>query len=273
MESTALFDVLVNQSENGIFYLENDILIYANHAFTEVLNISNQKIQGESILHLLTGDNKKLMEYAISKLQRGEYEKFKNDFSFEDEKGTVTYYSIQLKIQSRTADKLTIIGSSNDVTERVLKNKEAQDSKAMFDALYGHIVDGIMVYDYNKEKITDCNEAAIKIFGYKTKQEFQQKSRFQLRKLETRYREIVDNSHEGIVYMDASTFLPIMCNKQSLRLFGVASFEEFYALNPNEYLVDGFIEEMKPIEFYAAKMREAVQKGYAEAVCYCLIHA
>ena len=343
MESTALFDILVSQNENGIFYLENDILIYANDAFTEVLDIPNSLIQAKSILCFLTGDNKTLMEEGIGELVRNEKEEFKSDFLFENANGDITYLSIQLKTQSRAGEKLTIVGSSNNVTERVLKNKKARDNNVMFDALYGNQLDGIIVYDYNKDEITDSNAAALEIFGYETKEELQKHNHFQFvpkssdifpgedlheeakdhglrvrngesfktpgifvkengdhmivhativptfraygeafiifqdstqriiskkaqRRSERRYREIFNNSHEGIIYMDANTFLPIMCNEQNLKFFGVNSFEEFSALDPNEYFVDELIEGLVPIDFYASKMRQAVEKGRSESI-------
>ncbi len=344
-ERTALLDILVNQNENGIFYLENDILVYTNDAFAKVLNISKTSSQTNSILSFLTEKNKEKMKYGLRALIDAEIGEFCNDFLFENERGEQSYFSIQLKIHKREADKLTLIGSSHDITTRVLRNKKAQDSKAMFDALYVNIVDGILIYDYNKEIITDCNRAALKIFGHKRKEDFLKRNRFQFvpktsplfsgeedmheatrdhgirvrngeafktpgvfvrangdhmivhatvvptfraygeafivfqdstqrvlakktqRKLEKRYREIFDNSHEGIVYMNANTFTPILCNQQSMKLFGVSSFEEFSKLNPNEYIVDEkLIEGQRPIEFYASKMRETVETGRTESV-------
>jgi len=343
LEKTALFDILVGQNANGMFYLEDDVIIYANNAFTKVLNTTSLLIQGKSLLYFLTGNNKDMMKYGIDELIKGEREEFQNDFVFKDGEGTVSYFSIQLKIQSRKDGKLIIIGSSHDVTARVLKNKKAQDSKAMFDALYCNIVDGILIYDYNKEEVTDCNEMALKIFKYETKEDLQKYNRLQFipktspifpgsdlheatkdhgirvcngeafktpgvfikangehmivhvmvvptfrahgeafiifqdstkrimakkaqRTLEKRYREIFDNSHEGIVYMDAKTFTPIMCNEQSLHIFGVNSFSEFTKLNPNEYIVDDLIEGIKPIKFYASKMEETVRNGRSESI-------
>jgi len=342
-ERAALFDMLVSQNENGIFYLENDILVYANGAFTKVLNILEPLRHTQSILYFLTENNKKIMEHGIKVLLTEEDDEFSNDFLFRNEKGERCYFSIHLKVQSRETKKIKIIGSSHKITERILENKRLQDSKSMFDALYGNIVDGIMIYNYNKEKITDSNEAALKIFGYKTRAEFHEKNRFQFvpktspifpeenlheeveghaarvrkgeafktagifvkangehiivhttvvptfraygeafiifqdstkrvmakkaqRTLEKKYREIFDNSHEGIVYMNANTFTPIMCNQQSLNIFGVNTFEEFSKLNPNEYIIDKRIEGLKPIDFYTSKMRETVEFGRTESI-------
>lgn len=341
-EDSTLFDILVRQNNNGIFYLENDILIYTNNAFAKVFNTTSSLMQGKSISEFTKGDNRIQMENGVGELKKGE-EEFEQDFLFESENGEITYFSIQLKIQSRTDEKVTIVGSSHDVTNRVLKSKKAKDSQAMFDALYANIVDGIMIYDYNREKITDSNESALEIFAYETREEFHKQSRFQFvpefsdifpgnlleqtkdhgmrvrngeafktagifvkadgkhiivhatvvptfrthgeafiifqditlrmmakkeqRISENRYREIFDNSHEGIIYMDANSFFPIMCNEQSLRIFGVDSFEEFSQLSPEEYLVDELIGGMGPGEFYSSKVREAVETGRSESTC------
>lgn len=341
MESSVLFDILVKQSDNGVFYLEDDILIYANDAFAKVLNTTTTLIQNRSILNFLSGNNKFLFEEGLNALIKGEQEEFKQDFLFDYGNEHVSYFSIQLKTQFRLGKKSTIVGHATDVTERVNESKEAKDSKAMFDALYFNIVDGIMIYDYNKEKITDSNEAALKIFGYETRVEFHKKNRFQFvpmysdifpgnlhdqtrnhgirvrngeafktagifvkangehmivhatvvptfraygeafiifqdstqrimakkvqQQTEKRYREIFDNSHEGIIYMDANTFFPIMCNEQNLKFFGVNSFEEFSNLEYGEYFADAATEGLDPIESYVSKMKEAVRTGRSES--------
>ncbi len=342
MEHTALFDLLVNQNDNGIFYLENDILIYANDAFTKLLSTTNAFIQGESILNFLSKENRLRLEEWLNNSMADAENELRCDLLLELGEEDVAYFSIQLKVKSRTPEKLVIIGSSHDVTKSVLKCKEAQDSKAMFDALYSNIVDGIMIYDYNKEKITGCNDVALEIFEHDTRADLLKRNRFQFvpetseifpegnlheqtgdhgirvrngeafktagifvkangdhiivhatvvptfraygeafiifqditkgmmakkaqRISEKRYREIFSNSHEGIIYMDANTFLPIMCNEQNLKFFGVKSFEEFSNLNPNDYFVDDTIGGLVPIEFYASKMKEAVKMGRSES--------
>lgn len=341
-DNDTLFDILINQNSNGLFYLENDVLIYANDAFAKVLKTTNQLVQGKSILSFLTNENRTLMEDGIENMLTREKKEFQHDFLFENQEGNTEYYSIQLKIQSHTSEKLTIIGSSHNVTTRVLKQKAAQDSKIMFDALYCNIIDGIIVYDYNKEQITDCNDAALKIFGHKKREALLKRNRFQFvpeysdifpegnlheqtsdhgirvrkgegfktagifvkadgehiivhativptfrahgeafivfqdstkrmmskkaqRISEKKYREIFNNSHEGIIYMDAVTFFPIMCNEQNLKIFGVQSFEEFAALDPEEYFYDTTIEGLTPVNFYISKMKEAVALGRSES--------
>jgi len=99
------------------------------------------------------------------------------------------------------------------------------------------------------------------IFQDSTKRVLQKQAQ---KAVEKQYKDIFQNSHEGIVYTDLNTKQRIMCNDKALQLFGVSNFEELKSLTPVDFFIDELNEGLSPNEFFKSKIEEAAKKGKAE---------
>ncbi len=81
---------------------------------------------------------------------------------------------------------------------------------------------------------------------------------------EKKYKDIFENSHEGIIYTDFNARQPIVCNDKALQLFGVSSFEELKKLSPDDFYGDDISEGKSPKKLFALKMEETLKNGKAE---------
>lgn len=67
-----------------------------------------------------------------------------------------------------------------DVTKREIAQQKLASTQAYFSKMYENTFDPIFVYNFEREKIIECNNAALKLFGYKTKKEIKSLNRFDL---------------------------------------------------------------------------------------------
>ncbi len=174
------YDILVEENVAGIFYLKNDRIAYANAAFSKVLGMPSSVLTGSSILDQIEEADRQVLEEGLEKIIRGEAELFSEDLQLKQEGEEATFFSLHLKVHSRQEGMVEIIGASRNATARVKKNIEFRKTKSKFEALYRNIIDGIVIYDYNQEKMVDHNEAALRILGYDDSAELMAINRLQL---------------------------------------------------------------------------------------------
>lgn len=173
------YDILVSQNQAGIFYLDHDIILFGNQAFAQILSSTPEKIIGASILDFVKEKDRNILSEGLTKLNNKELTEFSAEIELNsnEEEEKATFFSTHLtthQIEGRTR----IIGASRNATSRIKKFKQLSDTTSLFEALYKNIVDGIIIYDYNQEKIIDCNPSALKIFGYEQKENLLKVNRF-----------------------------------------------------------------------------------------------
>jgi len=59
-----------------------------------------------------------------------------------------------------------IIGASRSATTRVTNLAKLNESELLKNVLFNNILSGIIIYNYNEEKVVECNPTALKILGY-----------------------------------------------------------------------------------------------------------
>ncbi len=173
------YDVLVEENAVGLFYLENDRVAFSNKAFADVFGVLPSVLVGTSIFDKVRGDDRKLLENGIEALLRGDTDSFSRDLQLKRNEEEDVYFSLHLKVHSRDDNLVQLIGASREATTRVRKSKELVRTQSRFEALYRNIVDGIIVYDCIDEVMIDCNDAAVKILGYKTSQSLLKLNRYE----------------------------------------------------------------------------------------------
>jgi len=83
-------------------------------------------------------------------------------------------------------------------------------------------------------------------------------------KSESRYRDIYENSNEGIVYIDPKSLDIIMCNDKALDLFGANDIQEFRRIEASYFSVDDNNTSYSSKRFYIQVIQKAIQTGRSE---------
>ncbi len=332
----SIYKTLVEENAAGLFHLENDIITYANRSFSEVVRVSLNELIGTSIYDYILPDEKNILIEAIEKIKKGKLEKFNYDFKLNHDADEVIYFSMHLTPYTQSKEVTSIVGASRDATSRAMKNIEMLKAKSRFEALFRNMIDGILIYNYAEEKILDCNETALEMFGYEDYEAISKINRFDFipkkshffpdmdlheatkghgqrvmngeafhtpgiinhksgvqkivsgnvvptfhqygeafvifhditkrvldkrtkQQTEKRYKDIFQNSHEAIIYIDPESMRPILCNPNALELMGVSSFEELVQLS-----IDDVLPENSPDKVYLIK---SIQKALKEGKC------
>lgn len=335
------FDLLVEENEAGILYLENENILYCNKKFSTVIHEKLENIKGKSIIHFIHVDDKVKLQKEIEELVLGNKELVSSNFLINHAEKDEDYISLHLKVVKRLEGTAMIAGASRSATARVTNLAKLNESELLKNALFDNIHSGIMIYNYNEEKTVEVNPSALKIFGYddpnslinKTRLEFvPQFSKYfpgadlheltkehgdmirsgeafnvpgvfvgkdnkeiivranlvptersageafiffndvtknffanqKIRDTEKKYRDIIENVLEGIVYLDAKSGMPIFCNEVILQIFGVKDLEEFGKLRPNSFIDEEQIDGLNPEDYYAKKILIALQQGKSE---------
>ena len=81
-----------------------------------------------------------------------------------DSDGEVKYFqSIKAPLKDKEGNVTGVLGVSMDRSAEKRNEKKLFDSKLLYQALFDNLNDGVIIYDYNTEQISSCNEAAKKI--------------------------------------------------------------------------------------------------------------
>ncbi len=330
------YESIVKDNYVGIVYLECDIITFVNASFCKLFNLSSEEMIGRSIYEFVSEISRGKLEEGIAAMKRNEAINFSENLEMKSNEEI--YFSLHLSIHSKVGDGIFLIGASRNATSRVKKMEELLIAKSTFDSLYTNIIDGIVIYDYNKERMIDCNSSALRIFGYESTEELLSYNRFQFvpqysdyfpgvdchettkdhglrimsgeafktagvflkkdgthmivhanvvptfrnhgeafiifqdstkrilakqakKSVEKQYKDIFENSHEGIIYTDLNSGQRKMCNGRALELFGVNTFEELRDLTPNDFFVDERIGGLTSEEYFKSKAKETLEKG------------
>lgn len=85
-----------------------------------------------------------------------------------------------------------------------------------------------------------------------------------LKKSERHYRDIYENSHEGIIYIDSKSLDIIMCNTKALELFGAKDIQEFRKIDATYFFADENSSAFSNRKFYIQIIRQALKEGRSE---------
>ncbi len=337
------FQSIIEDNEAGLFYLENDRIVYANPAFVEVLGSTVTSIIGTSIINKAKGEDREILRNAIDEIKKGHSNRFSKDLSLNRNDEENVYFSIHLKVVNRRDGIVEMAGASRDATSRVTKSIKLSIEKSRFASLYENDIAGIFIYNYEIDKIIDCNQKALDFFGYPKKEQFLSKDRFQFvpqsseyfpkmdlhkltdkhaervkkgeafnvpgifqgyedrkffvranviptfheygeafiifnditksieadinnKAIEKRYKVIFENSHEGIIYLEANRFEPILSNENALELMGLNDIKEFDNILPHDFIADRELlnTDIKKEDYFPMKVAEAFEKGRTE---------
>lgn len=80
----------------------------------------------------------------------------------------------------------------------------------------------------------------------------------------TKYRNIFDNSHEAIIYIDPTNRLPTICNTKAMQLFGLTTIEDVKNLRLAEFVREKELDGIPVHDFYTKIVKKAIKTGREE---------
>ena len=89
-----------------------------------------------------------------------------------------------------------MVGASRNSTERVTEKIELKDQEIRYNSLFDNSLAGIIIYNYDIEKVVKCNKAALSFMNYENKEELLGTSRFDFVPAESKYFPGVDMHKE-----------------------------------------------------------------------------
>lgn len=79
-----------------------------------------------------------------------------------------------------------------------------------------------------------------------------------------RYKDIYDNSHEGILYIDSNSLDVIMCNNRALDLLGASDIQDVRNINTDLFFLDDGDTNFCPKRMYIKIVRKALNEGRSQ---------
>ena len=82
---------------------------------------------------------------------------------------------------------------------------------------------------------------------------------------ENKYRNIFENSHEAIMYLDPTNKLPTICNTNAMHMFGLTTLEDVRNLRLSDFVNEKKIDGVSAHKFYDQVVQKALKNGRAES--------
>ena len=159
------FRSLVENALVGIYILQDDSYVYVNPKYEEIFGYNKNELLGKSAWEIVAPENKELVKENIRKRMENivntiqySFSAIKKDGSIIDVevKGSKMYYK----------GKLSIIGTLQDITERLKTEKELRNSRQKLMLHVEKTPLAVIEWDMNF-CINDWNESAERVFGWR----------------------------------------------------------------------------------------------------------
>lgn len=151
----------------GILFHENGIFIESNQQFADMFEYALDEISGLNGLDLFAPESRKIAKEKIASEDEGPYEATclrKNGSTFPAE---IRARAIQLK--GRNARVATI----RDLTRQKEMQRQLADSEQKYKALYHNAKAALFRTRISDGTLLDCSRVTMELFGYTTKEEYQ----------------------------------------------------------------------------------------------------
>ena len=172
------FADIVLKNKAGLFITLGETILFCNEAFSAILNLTPDEVANSSLISFIQDHEQERLKQNIYNLSNAIGTSFSDNIEYKTNTEKKGYLSLHLHSYKGDDGQVYIVGASRNSTDRVTKTHKLVESNSMFTSLYQNIVRGIVVYDYEIEKIVDCNQLAIDILEYDTKEDIIGLSRF-----------------------------------------------------------------------------------------------
>jgi two-component system, cell cycle sensor histidine kinase and response regulator CckA len=170
-ESEAKFRALFENSKDAICLTKNTIHLFANPAHLRLFGFkSNNEIAGKSILQsAVPEEREKIQKYAEMRYKGETTDEFyetrglRTDGSEFDTEVHVSTYEFNGEIYT--------ISTIRDITKRKETESALRESEENYREIFNSTSDAIFIDDALTGKMIDINDAVVKLYGYKAKEE------------------------------------------------------------------------------------------------------
>jgi len=137
---------------------------FVNKLFADSMGLSKEQIIGKTDFDIGISKEKALAYISrdIAVMDSNQTDQLYEELI--DEDGETKYFqSIRSPLRDNEGNVTGVLGVSMDRSEEKISEKKLSDAKILYQALFDNLHDGVIVYDYEAEKISSCNDAAMKI--------------------------------------------------------------------------------------------------------------
>jgi len=172
-QAEELYRTLANSSPVGVYIVQDGKFVFVNPQFQKYTGFSEDKLVGTESLKLVhPGDKERVRESAVAMLKGKRLTPYELRYIVKNGDtlwATETVTSIQYKGKRAT------LGNFMDITERKQAEEALRQSQEQLQTMFESMTDGILVIDLNGV-ITEVNQRAVEMHGYKSKGELFGKS-------------------------------------------------------------------------------------------------
>ncbi len=223
-------------------------------------------VQGVVRQNLLNSRYDALFEHALDCIVIYDYEK---EQIVSVNKATVRTFGYNSKEEMIGLSRLDFVPKTSNYVRRLDTHKYIEDHKKRI--LNGESFSSKRVFIGKNGKEIFCNSKVIPTFDKKgegmiliqniTKHLVERQSK---KLVETKYRNIFENSHEAIIYIDPAKRTPSICNAKAMHLFGLTKLEDIKSLRLSDFVKEQIIDGIPVHEYYTIVVNKVIQNGRAE---------
>ena len=162
----AYFEQLFENAPEGIALIDNNSnILRVNKQFTEMFGYKINEIAGKSIEELIVPEELREEGLALTK-QTLKGNSVTCESVRKSKNGKLINVSIlgtPIKIDQ---EQVAIYIIYRDITERKKSEKALKESEEKYRTLFNYIADPVFIIDRETHRFLDCNETALKVYGY-----------------------------------------------------------------------------------------------------------
>ena len=177
-ELSSRYENLINKSLVGVYIIQQNKFKFVNPRFAEIFGYKVEELIDRDIKELVAPESRQLVFENLRKREVEGVESYNYEFAALKKSGEIFYvevYGLRTVFEGKPAVQGTLI----DITERKVAERLLKESENLHKVLFNKITDSIFIFDKETHKFLDCNESAIKKYGY-SKEEFLQMTPFDL---------------------------------------------------------------------------------------------
>jgi len=176
-ETENLFATLANESPVGICIIQDGKFCYTNPTFQSNTGYGEDELLGRDSLELVVPEDRQMARENAIKMLKGELT-LPHQFRVMHKDGGI-HWVIESVASVQYRGRRAVLGNLLDITERKRMEEALRDSEEKLRKMFESVTDGISVIDL-KGNITEVNERAVEMHGFRSKDELRGKSAFEL---------------------------------------------------------------------------------------------
>jgi len=169
IESEEDYHLLFNKSPDYIYVTDIDgKILDVNQSFLDRMGLTKEEYRGLNSLDFFAGNNYEKLTETVELIRKGEEVKGV-EFKARTPKGNIYEYEINSVPLIQDGKVKKVLNIARDITERKKAEKLLKQSEEKYRMIFNGANDPIAILD--EEKIIDCNNITLELFGYKNKEE------------------------------------------------------------------------------------------------------